>query len=287
VGAEARETSLLSKQYPTANHIAGIKNIVHKLQTTKDHSVAKDPNAPHSRRDVAASELARPAILRRKSNLLSAAFCALVIPGLFATVALPAYGATSVESSNSTSAAGAAGQSATGTDAIQSLSVPSPSPVVVSATAASMATKPVEPVMDNGLQRDIVTYVAPRRPALVRWSPELANTKLSGIAGIAARYLGVPYKFGGESPAGFDCSGLVEYVYAKVGIRLPHSAAEQGRLGHRVSIADAVPGDVVVMNGGSHVGIYIGNHKMIDAPYPGRKVSVDKIYDDDYYIVRF
>jgi len=110
---------------------------------------------------------------------------------------------------------------------------------------------------------------------------------LSGIAGIAARYLGVPYVYGGSSPAGFDCSGFVEFVYSQVGVSLPHSAAEQGRLGTRVPVSAAVPGDVVVLDGGSHVGIYVGGGRMIDAPEPGRVVSVDAIYDSNYYIVRF
>jgi cell wall-associated NlpC family hydrolase len=143
-------------------------------------------------------------------------------------------------------------------------------------------------VLADALERDRLKYVAPRRRVMYRYTPvHFAAVNLSGIAGIAARYLGVPYKFGGESPAGFDCSGLVEFVYAQVGIHLPHSAAEQGRIGHRVARSAAVSGDVVVMNGGSHVGIYIGGGKMIDAPEPGRRVSVDKIYDNDYYFVSF
>ena len=97
----------------------------------------------------------------------------------------------------------------------------------------------------------------------------------------------MPYVYGGESPAGFDCSGLVAYVYAQVGISLPHSSMEQGHMGTRVSVEDAQPGDVVVFNGGTHVGIYIGAGHMIDAPYPGRVVSIDAIYSNDYWIVHY
>jgi cell wall-associated NlpC family hydrolase len=97
----------------------------------------------------------------------------------------------------------------------------------------------------------------------------------------------VPYELGGESPAGFDCSGLVAYVYAQFGIALPHSAAAQGRIGTPIARVAALPGDVVVMDGGSHVGIYLGGDRMIDAPVPGRVVSNDVIYDNNYYIVRF
>jgi cell wall-associated NlpC family hydrolase len=113
------------------------------------------------------------------------------------------------------------------------------------------------------------------------------SISITGVAAIAAKYLGVPYVYGGESPAGFDCSGLVAYVYAQVGISLPHSSMEQGHMGTRVSVEDAQPGDVVVFNGGTHVGIYIGAGHMIDAPYPGRVVSIDAIYSNDYWIVHY
>jgi cell wall-associated NlpC family hydrolase len=140
------------------------------------------------------------------------------------------------------------------------------------------------------ISRDTVTYVAPPPPPpVVRHYARRAfgAVNLSGIASIAARYLGVPYRYGGATPAGFDCSGFTQYVYAQVGISLPHSAAAQGRMGTRIPVSAAVPGDVVVLDGGAHVGIYVGGGRMIDAPEPGRVVSVDAIYDGNYYIVRF
>jgi cell wall-associated NlpC family hydrolase len=117
--------------------------------------------------------------------------------------------------------------------------------------------------------------------------PALPGFNLSSVVSVASQYLGVPYVFGGESPAGFDCSGLVAYVYAQFGIRLPHSSRLQGEIGTPIARSTALPGDVVVMDGGSHVGIYIGGGRYIDAPEPGRVVSNDLIYDNDYYIVRF
>jgi cell wall-associated NlpC family hydrolase len=256
VGAEAQENALLSKQYPTADVVADTKEIVRKPDNSKQSP------SPDLLENVVAPQLAKPANFRRKSNILSVAVCALVIPSLFATVSLPAYGATVGGQSD------AVAPTAPGSGATQSLSVDG-------------AT-----VQADALQRAKVKYVAPR-PRAHYSRVHFPSVNLHGIAGIAARYLGVPYKFGGESPAGFDCSGLVEYVYAKVGIHLPHSAAQQGRMGHRVARGAARSGDVVVMDGGSHVGIYIGGDKMIDAPEPGRRVSVDKIYDNDYYFVRF
>ncbi len=109
---------------------------------------------------------------------------------------------------------------------------------------------------------------------------------LGGIAGIAMQYQGVPYVFGGATPAGFDCSGFTMYVYAQAGISLPHSSSAQAAMGTPVSTAEAVPGDLVIMEGGGHVGIYLGNGMMIDAPYPGKTVQARAIYSSNYYIVR-
>ncbi|HEY1529839.1 MAG TPA: C40 family peptidase [Galbitalea sp.] len=214
--------------------------------------------------DVVPPQLAKPANFRRKSSLLSIAVCALAIPGLMVTVAIPAYGA-GVPGSKSLS------------DSLQH-SISDPQTLDVAATATSASIAPAE----------AFGVIAPK--PVVRTATRVRSfgaVNLSGIAGIAARYLGVPYVYGGSSPAGFDCSGFVEYVYAQVGISLPHSAAAQGRLGTRIPVASAVPGDVVVLDGGSHVGIYVGGGRMIDAPVPGRVVSVDAIYDSNYYIVRF
>ena len=105
------------------------------------------------------------------------------------------------------------------------------------------------------------------------------------IVSVARQYLGVPYVFGGASPSGFDCSGLTMYVYAQFGISLPHSSAAQGANGTRVS--NPVPGDLVVIDGGSHIGIYTGNGNMIDSPMPGRVVNERAIYSSNHYFVRY
>ncbi|MCU1535373.1 MAG: NlpC/P60 family protein [Glaciihabitans sp.] len=107
------------------------------------------------------------------------------------------------------------------------------------------------------------------------------------VVKFAKRYHGVAYRYGGESPHGFDCSGFVAYVYRHVGIRLPHSGVAQGRKGYRVARSQAHAGDVVVIDGGSHVGIYMGHGRMFDAPMPGRTVGNHKIYTNNYYLVRF
>ena len=95
---------------------------------------------------------------------------------------------------------------------------------------------------------------------------------------VAQGLLGVPYVWGGSTPQGFDCSGLVQYVYAQVGIHLPRVAADQQQVGTPVAEEDLQPGDLVFFGSPAyHVGIYAGNDTMIDAPYTGAVVRYDSM----------
>jgi peptidoglycan DL-endopeptidase CwlO len=99
----------------------------------------------------------------------------------------------------------------------------------------------------------------------------------SGVVGIAMRYLGVPYVWGGASPRGFDCSGLVMYVFAQIGVSLPHSSYAQYGMGVPVSLSELEPGDLVFFAGASHVGIYIGGGQFIHAPHTGDVVKISSL----------
>jgi peptidoglycan DL-endopeptidase CwlO len=119
-----------------------------------------------------------------------------------------------------------------------------------------------------------------------RTATVLPRADLGAIANLALRFQGVPYLLGGRTPAGFDCSGFILYVYAQFGISLPHGVSGQAASGTRISRADARPGDLVIFNDHSHNGIYLGNGTMIDSPRPGKSVQVRTIWTDAYYIVR-
>ena len=97
-------------------------------------------------------------------------------------------------------------------------------------------------------------------------------------ARLARRYVGVPYAWGGASPGhGFDCSGLVMYVYSKLGVSLPHHAASQYHYGREVSRWALKPGDLVFFSGLGHVGLFIGKGRFIDAPQSGAVVRVTSL----------
>jgi cell wall-associated NlpC family hydrolase len=99
-------------------------------------------------------------------------------------------------------------------------------------------------------------------------------SQYGGVVGIAMHYLGVPYVWGGSSPSGFDCSGFVMYVYAQMGVSLPHYTGAQWNVGVPVSRGDLQPGDLVFFDGLGHVGIYIGGNQFIHAPHTGTVVQV-------------
>jgi hypothetical protein len=89
--------------------------------------------------------------------------------------------------------------------------------------------------------------------------------------------LGRPYVWGGSSPAGFDCSGLVMWTYHHVGVNLPHSTYAMIRRGRVVARRAIRPGDLVFLEGGSHVGIYIGHGTIVHAPHAGAVVRRESL----------
>ena len=102
------------------------------------------------------------------------------------------------------------------------------------------------------------------------------------VASIAARYLGVPYRWGGATPAGFDCSGLVVWVYGQIGITLPHFTGALYGLGVPVPRDQLATGDLVFFDGLDHVGIYIGAGQFIHAPHTGDVVRVSTMSSGSY-----
>lgn len=109
------------------------------------------------------------------------------------------------------------------------------------------------------------------------------------VAGLAAAMIGIPYVYGGQTPEGFDCSGLVFYAYRETGIDVPRTSLAQYRAAKRIPVSAAQPGDLVFFRIGrqiSHVGIYVGNNRFIHSPETGQTVKINDL-DDEYYKKRF
>jgi cell wall-associated NlpC family hydrolase len=167
----------------------------------------------------------------------------------------------------------------------------SPAPVAASAAPAAHETRPA--VAPRHVRRVAVVVSAPAQVVplapipfqAIAFSPHawLHNNPASptgaSVVAIAQHYLRVPYVWGGAIPAtGFDCSGLTRFVYAQLGVNLPHYAASQFAAFSKLDPAQLQPGDLVFFepkfDGPGHVAIYIGNDQMIEAPHTGALVRV-------------
>jgi len=119
---------------------------------------------------------------------------------------------------------------------------------------------------------------------------EPAPGALTDLIQTAMDFLGVPYRNGGSDPSGFDCSGLVQWVFARHGTMLPREAKDQYRVGRDVDLRDVQPGDLIffetVSRGASHVGIVIGEGRFIHAPNSSGVVRVEP-YTANYWIRRY
>lgn len=104
----------------------------------------------------------------------------------------------------------------------------------------------------------------------------------SGVLGAAEKYIGTPYCRGGQSPRCFDCSGFVKYVHAQKGIDLPRTSHQQYKATKKISRSEAVPGDLVFFHYRSgyvhHVGIYVGDGKVLHSPKRGQDVRISQIW---------
>lgn len=111
---------------------------------------------------------------------------------------------------------------------------------------------------------------------------DVAGTPLQkAVVQGAQQFLGVPYVWGGEDPSGFDCSGLVQYVFGKLGIKTPRVTYQQFAAGKKINPKNVQPGDLVFFRmeqqGPGHVGIYVGNGKYINAPQTGDVVKISEL----------
>ncbi|WP_220093986.1 C40 family peptidase [Arthrobacter sp. AQ5-05] len=155
------------------------------------------------------------------------------------------------------------------------------------ASPAVLAPKTAPPVPAPSVAPGSGTAVA--KPDAVRNEPQAKAGGVDGsdVVAAAKKYLGVPYVWGGNNPKiGLDCSSFVQHTFKDLGVGLPRVARQQATQGTEVpSLAQAKPGDLIVTRGGGHIGIYLGDNKMIHAPRPGESVSIRKLFETDATIM--
>ena len=147
------------------------------------------------------------------------------------------------------------------------------------------------PALDPSAQETTTTATrdpiipAPERPPErppITWS-EIDRTQppADQVCDMARAFIGTPYVYGGTTPKGFDCSGLVQYVYREVGVSLPRTARDQSRAGRAATVRTMLPGDLIFFRIDrdvvAHVGIYLGRGEFVHAPRTGKNVRVDSI----------
>lgn len=281
-----------------------------KDRTNPDQSTTDISSSPAASRRAlrAASTASRPTAVstatgstaaqakkKRKGGWVLNAGVITVATGLIATMSLPAFAFNPNGAENA----------AFGPSAADSMKKAQSQTVEVGGVASSTVTRDAASATTEeqlNAQKAAAAAEAARRQAAIQLAsyatktssgpsvsdflanPPYPNFSLSQVFSVAQQYIGTPYVYGGSSPAGFDCSGYVMYVYAQFGISLPHSVSGQAAAGKRISIADAQPGDLVIMSG--HDGFYAGNGNILDAPTEGKSVSIRPIWTSDYYIVR-
>ncbi len=146
------------------------------------------------------------------------------------------------------------------------------------AAAAAAALQPALPVAQaEPSTQTSAPSASPSAGPVTSPVPAAPPSQYGGVVGIAMQYLGTPYVWGGASPGGFDCSGLVMYVYSQVGVSLPHSSYAMYGYGMPVSMSDLQPGDLVFFDGLGHVGIYVGGGQFIHAPHTGDVVKISSL----------
>lgn len=200
--------------------------------------------------------------------------------GLVATLGLPAQATTHRPAAATRTAATSATTTALVMDA-----------ALMTGSSGIRAAAPVSAPATAAVAFDAVGFTAtkaapPRAATAGRASRSgaraaVAAPRAAGVLGIAQRYFGVRYRYGGTTPSGFDCSGYVGYVFRQVGIRLPRTANAQMHAVKRISRSQARPGDLVFFVSGGrayHVGIYVGGNMMYDSPRPGRTVGKHPIW---------
>ena len=244
-----RQTEVLQQvsHYQTASltDVVNANRVMTALQASADQAVAAQQSALAH---LAATKAAVEKVLSQQTALLTAAQAKAAHD---AAIAVSAAETAAVERQRTTAVSRSVARPALLSVPKQTTRPKAPTPVAAKAPAA-------------------------KAPAAVA---PAASGKVAKILAFAYAQLDKPYRFGGAGSRVFDCSGLVMRAAAAAGISLAHSAAAQQRSGHRVSLSQLQPGDLVFWgNPAYHVGIYVGGGKILDAPHTGTVVQIQSLW---------
>ena len=209
----------------------------------------------------------------RHNSTFRTALTMVTASGLFATVALPAY-AYDPEIAAMARLTTTSIEDIEQTDGTQNLTVAAAN--TIKFVRGEYASANAESVLRQQTLNNYLAYNGPTAAEFVK-NPPYSSISSEQVLQVAAKYVGTPYVFGGSNPRGFDCSGLILFVYSQFGIALPHSVTGQARLGIKIAPEDALPGDLVIYNDHGHNGIYAGNGQMYHAPQRGDYVKLGTI----------
>jgi len=209
----------------------------------------------------------------RNNTTFRTALTMLTATGLFATAALPAY-AYDPEIAAMARLTTTNQADIEQTDGTQNLTVAAAN--TIKFVRGEYASKNAESVLRQQTLNNYLAYSGPTAAEFVK-NPPYSVISSEQVLQVAAKYVGTPYVFGGSNPRGFDCSGLILFVYAQFGVSLYHSVSAQARAGIKIAPEDALPGDLVIYNDHGHSGIYAGNGQMYHAPQRGDYVKLSGI----------
>jgi len=201
--------------------------------------------------------------------------------GLIATASLPAYAIDPAVASMSKFAVNNNSELAVLTQQLLSISGASSADI----TRGNYSVKAAQALIQQYALNNYRLYNGPTAADFVK-NPPFSKISGGSVLAVASKYVGTPYVFGGENPSGFDCSGLVRFVFAQFGVDLPHSVRGQALAGIVVRQQDARPGDIVILSDYSHDGIYAGNGNFYHAPHPGDTVKLAPIFTPNVFYLR-
>jgi cell wall-associated NlpC family hydrolase len=193
--------------------------------------------------------------------------------------AVTAAGVPAVEDSGSFTAANVSPAVADPAPVAPPLTVPAPAPspeqpTVTGSDVASQATAQLQKVEATDAERPVPPYAMVANKSVMPAASAPAAMRRAAMSAALSK-LGTPYRWGATGPNAFDCSGLVKWSFAKVGKDLPRTSSAQSQVGKPVAKADLQPGDLVFFYKPiSHVGIYIGDGKIVHASHTGQPVKI-------------